>query len=73
VTVSEDQERLGAPASVHEVRHDRVVRLVAQPARNRSCERVRHAIIRSPELREDWSCCYLDQVVFVIGKEEGGR
>jgi hypothetical protein len=55
------------------VRHDRLVRLVAQPARNRSCERVGHAIIRSPELREDWSWCYLDEVVFVIGKEEGGR
>ena len=62
-----DGGNVGAPAHVHGLREDRLLRLLAEPARNTPRRRVGHPIIRSAEPGEDWSWCYLDNLAFVLG------
>jgi len=51
---------------VHDVREDRLLRLLAESPRHASRARVRPSIIRSAEPGEDWSWCYVDEVTFVL-------
>ena len=62
-------ERLGASAHVHDMREDRLLRLVAEQARDRARRESGHPIIRSAEPGEDWSWCYVDEVAFRVAPE----
>ena len=56
-----------APAHVHDLRQDRLLRLIAEQARDRTCSSESgHPIIRSAEPGEDWSWCYIDEVAFAF-------
>ena len=64
--VPEDRRPLGAPAHVPDLRQDRLLRLVAQPARQPPRARGVHPILRSIEPGEDWSWCAVDEIMFVL-------
>ena len=48
------------------LRQDRLLRLLAEQARDRPRRESGHPIIRSAEPGEDWSWCYLDEVAFTL-------
>jgi hypothetical protein len=54
---------MGAPADVPDLRRDRLLRLLAEPAR----QPTRRKVLRSVEPGEDWSWCVIDEVGFVLG------
>jgi hypothetical protein len=51
---------------VRDLREDRVLRLVAEPARVEARAQAGHPIARSAEPGEDWSWCFVDEVAFVL-------
>jgi NAD+ kinase len=57
---------LGAPAAVHDLRPRRMLRLVAQQARDRALPHRRHPLVQSYEPGEDWWWCYADEVAFTV-------
>jgi hypothetical protein len=68
--VPEDRKRLGASAHVHDVREDRLLRLIGEQACNRTWTRERgHPIIRSIEPGEEWTWCYIDEVAFALAPQ----
>ena len=65
----EDWLALVAPADVSDVRHDQVLRFVPHKHASRRAAEDGHPIVRSVEPGEDWSWCYVDQVMFQLGAE----
>ena len=58
---------LGAPAVVHELRARRLLRLLAEPARDGALPRTpSHPLIRSYEPGEEWWYCYPDDLAFEL-------
>ena len=66
-----DRRRLAAPAHLPRVRPRRLLRRLAQPARDRSAEASGHPLIRSLEPGEDWSWCFIDEVGMLIPEVSG--
>jgi hypothetical protein len=61
---------------VSDLRQDRLLRLLADRHASLHAHEVAHPIARSVEPGEDWSWCYLDEVMFVVASgdlEEGVR
>jgi len=51
---------------VHDVRQDRVLRLLAQPSCAAARREAGHPIIRSAEPGEDWLWCFVDEVALTF-------
>ena len=65
----EDGLAVGASADLPDLRQGRLLRLVAEPARQRARRESGHPIISSMEPGEDWSYCFEDDVAFVVDLE----
>jgi hypothetical protein len=51
---------------VSDLRQDRLLRLLADLHASLHAHEVAHPIARSVEPGEDWSWCYVDEVMFVV-------
>ena len=66
----EDRRPLAAPAHVHELRQDRLLRLLPNRHASRHAADAAHPIARSAEPGETWSWCFVDEVAFVVDGED---
>ena len=61
--MSADRQRMGAPSSLSHLRPRRLLRQLAEQARDEALPRQHHPVVRSFERGEDWAWCYVDQLL----------
>ena len=60
----EDRLALGAPAALPHLRPRRLLRQLAEPARDAHFHATGHPIIEGYDPPEGWGWCYVDEVTF---------